>query len=150
MARRRRRRPRSNDRLRWTHRLVIDGPADTFAFAQKLADRYAHGHAAAVTDDQGKVGEVWMFYGARHTAEDAIHAGLGGSDHPEARRAVLVSVLDGVDLATPNELEVEMWHTTVDRFSEVGLELTEWVIVSGELLRSLAITAETESSWRSG
>lgn len=145
MARRRRRR-------RWPVPLVaIDGLSDVISTAVGLSDRFAHGHAVVVTDERGRVVDMWVFTGDKHTAADAIDAGLDSTiEHPDARRAVLVSVLDGVDLSTPNELEVEMWHDTVGRFSQAGLDLSEWVVASGGRIRSLAITAETESSWRSG
>jgi len=129
---------------------VIRDLSDAIATAVSLADRFTHGHAAAITDASGTVVDMWVFRGQWHTAEDAIRAGLASvTGHPGACKVVLVSVLDGVDLGTPNELEVEMWHATVDRFAQAGLDLSEWVVASGELIRSLAITAETEPSWRS-
>lgn len=129
--------------------LVIDGLADAVAAAAGLSDRLAHGHGVAITDLRGRVIDMIVFTDARHTAEDAIRMGIAmGAHHPLARRAVLLSVLDGVDLAIPNELEVEMWRSAVKRFARVGLELSEWVVASGELLRSLAVTAECEHQWR--
>jgi hypothetical protein len=131
--------------------LVINSLADAAAAAAGLRDRLSHGHGVAVTDRQGGVLDMLVFTADDHTADDAIRAGLAaGSRHPLARRAVLLSVLDGVDVAVPNELEVEMWHATVERFARVGLELSEWVVVSGERFRSLSITAATEQAWRSG
>jgi len=56
--------------------------------------------------------------------------------------------MENVDLLIPNELEVEMWRSTVARFAEAGLVLWEWVVASGTVVRSLAVTAETEPSWR--
>ncbi|MEN3315722.1 MAG: hypothetical protein V7605_1956 [Acidimicrobiaceae bacterium] len=147
MSSRRRRRPGP----RPVPLLVINGLADAVAAAAGLCDRFAHGHGVAVTDRLGGVVDLVVFTEVHHTAEDAIRAGIAiGSHHPLARRAVLLSVLDGVDIATPNELEVEMWHRAVNRFSRAGLELSEWVIASGEVFRSLAITAETEHEWRPG
>jgi len=116
-----------------------------------LADRFAHGHGVAVTDLRGGVIDLVVFTEADHTAEDAIRAGIAiGSHHPLARRVVLLSVLDRVDLTVPNELEVEMWHAAAHRCSRVGLELAEWIVASGEVFRSLALTVETEHVWRSG
>ena len=144
---RRRRRPR---RAPTVPVPVIHGLSDAIATAASLAERFTHGHAVVVIDARGTVVDMWVFRNERHTAEDAIRAGLAsGTEHPVARSVVLVSVLDGVDLSTPNELEVEMWRITVDRFSRAGLDLSEWVMVSGELIRSLSVTAETEQSWRS-
>jgi len=144
-SRRRRRRP-------WpVPLLVINGLADAAAAAVGLSDRLAHGHAVAVTDLQGGVLDMVVFTAPHHTAEDAIRAGIAmRSRHPLGRRVVLLSVLDGVDITTPNELEVEMWHAAVHRFARVGLELSEWLVASGEVFRSLAITVETEHLWRSG
>jgi len=131
--------------------LVIDGLADAVTAAVGLSDRFAHGHAVAVTDLRGGVIDLVAFTETHHTAEDAIRSGIAmGARHPLARRVVLLSVLDGVDITTPNELEVEMWHAATRRFTRVGLELSEWVVASGEVFRSLAITAATEHVWRSG
>ncbi len=131
--------------------LVIDGLADAVAAAMGLSDRLTHGHGVAVTDQQGGVVEMVVFTEARHTADDAIRAGIAmGARHPLARRVVLLSVLNGVDITIPNELEVDMWHATVKRFSRVGLELFEWIVASGEVFRSLDQTVKTEHVWRSG
>jgi len=131
--------------------LVINGLADAVAAAAGLSDRFAHGHGVAVTDRLGGVLDMVVFTEAHHTAEDAIRAGIAiGTRHPLAHRVVLLSVLDAVDITTPNELEVEMWHGAVSRFSRAGLELSEWVVASGQVFRSLSITAETEEEWRSG
>ena len=129
---------------------VVDDLSDVIATANYLADRFSHGHAVAVCAPDGTVLDMWLFSAPRHTAEDAIHTALAGAGGvPGASRAVLVSVLEGVDLTTPNELEVEMWHATVKRFAVAGLLLWEWVVASGNKIRSLAVTAETEASWRS-
>ena len=129
---------------------VVDDLSDVIATANYLTDRFSHGHAAALCAPDGTVLSMWLFSAPRHTAEDAIHAALvGAGGVPGASRAVLVSVLEGVDITTPNELEVEMWRATVKRFSEGGLALWEWVVASGDKIRSLAVTAETEGSWRS-
>jgi len=145
MSSRRRRRPRPIPLL------VINGLADAVAAAVGLSDRFAHGHGVAVTDQLGRVLDMVVFTETHHTAEDAIRAGIAmGARHPLVRRVVLLSVLDGVDITRPNELEVEMWHAAANRLSRVGLELSEWVVASGDVFRSLAITVETEHVWRSG
>ena len=129
---------------------VVDDLADVITTANYLAERFCHGHAVAVCAPDGTVLDMWLFSAPRHTAEDAIHTALvGAGGFPGASRAVLVSVLERVDLTTPNELEVEMWHATVNRFARAGLVLWEWVVASGDKIRSLAVTADTESSWRS-
>ena len=135
MARRRtRRRPESP--------IIIKGIADAMATAMGIADRVPHGHAVAVTDGRGRVLEMLLFTGEEHTPEDAIAAGLATSQvYPLARRMLLVSVLDDVDLQTPNELDVEMWWDTVERCDAVGLELWEWIQTSRELFRFLSMTA---------
>ncbi len=131
--------------------LVINGLADAVVAAVGLSDRFTHGHGVAVTDLRGGVLDMVVFTEAHHTADDAIRAGIGmGARHPLARRAVLLSVLDGVDITIPNELELEMWHAAVKRFARVGLELFEWIIASGEVFRSLDYTVRTEHVWRSG
>ncbi len=145
MSSRRRRRPRP------VPLLVLNGLADAVAAAAGLSHRLVHGHGVAVTDLGGGVLDMVVFTATDHTAEDAIRAGIAmRSRHPLGRRVVLLSVLDGVDIATPNELEVEMWNAAVHRFSRVGLELSEWIVASGEVIRSLAIPVETEHEWRSG
>ncbi len=145
MSRRRGRRRRP----RFVPLSVIDELADAIDTAFGLVALYPHAHAVFVTDSEGAVRDMWVFRGQRHTAEDAIGAGLEAATRvPDARRAVLVSVMENVDLLIPNELEVEMWRSTVARFAEAGLVLWEWVVASGTVVRSLAVTAETEPSWR--
>lgn len=123
--------------------LIIKGIADAMGAAMGIADRLPHGHAVAVTDGRGRVLDLLLFTAEEHTPEDAITAGLAmGRLYPLARRMLLVSVLEDVDLQTPNELDVEMWWDAVERCDEVGLELWEWIQTSGELLRSLSMTAE--------
>jgi hypothetical protein len=58
---------------------------------------------------------------------------------------VLVSVLDDVDLQVPNELDMEMWRSAVDRCASAGLELWEWLLLSNDLIRSLAMTADARA-----
>ncbi len=135
MARRRtRRRPEGP--------LFIKGIADAMGAAMGIADRVPHGHAVAVSDGRGRVLEMLLFTGEEHTPEDVIAAGLAiGQVYPLARRMLLVSVLDDVDLQTPNEFDVEMWWDTVERCDAVGLELWEWIQTSRELFRFLSMTA---------
>ena len=93
--------------------------------------------------------DVLAFTDVDHSAEDAIVAGLDAyARNPAACRMVLVSILHGVDIATPNEFEVEGWEKAVDRCRRKGVELLEWVLCSGELLRALSITAKTQHAWR--
>ena len=123
--------------------LIIKGMADAMGAAMGIADRVRHGHAVAVTDGRGRVLDMLLFTGEQHTPEDAIEAGLAmGRVYPLARRMLLVSVLDDVDLQVPNELDVEMWWDTVSRCHGAGLELWEWIQTSRELLRSLSMTAQ--------
>jgi hypothetical protein len=117
--------------------------ADAMGAAMGIADRVPHGHAVAVTHGRGRVLDMLLFTSEEHTPEDAIAAGLAmGQVYPLARRMLLISVLDDVDLQVPNELDVEMWWVTVERCDEVGLELWEWIQTSRDLLRSLSMTAE--------
>ncbi len=145
-----RRRPRRG-RPRPVPPLVINGLSDAVVAARGMSDCFSHGHGVAVTDWQGGVIDLVVYRETHHTAEDAIRAGIAvGARHPLARRVVLLSVFDGVDIAVANELEVEMWEATVRRFSRAGLELCEWILASGDVFRSLSITAQTEHVWRSG
>lgn len=129
--------------------LIIRTFADAVASAMGVADRFRHGHGVAVTDRGGRVLDLLFFAGDEHTAEDAIEAGVHmTAHHPAARRMLLISVLDDVDLQTPNEFDVDMWWDTVERCAEVGLELWEWIQTSRDLFRSLKMTAESEHAWR--
>jgi hypothetical protein len=129
--------------------LVIKGFADAVSAAMGMVDRFPRGHGVIVTARRGLVLELLMFTDEEHTAEDAIAAGIHVRTHsPLARRMVLVSVLQDVDLQVPNELDVEMWRSAVTRCARAGLELWEWIVTSNELIRSLSMTAETEPEWR--
>jgi hypothetical protein len=130
--------------------LSIKGFADAVSVAMGMADRFERGHGVAVTDRRGFMLEMLMFTDGEHTADDAIRAGIHLRAHyPLARRVILVSALDDVDLQIPSELDVEMWRSAVDRFAAAGLELWEWILLSNELIRSLSMTADTEAEWRS-
>lgn len=130
--------------------LIIKGFADAVSAALGMADRFQRGHGVIVTDGQGFMLEMLMFTGREHTAEDAIRAGVHlRAHHPRARRVLLVSVLDDVNLETPNALDVEMWRSAVDRCASAGLELWEWILLSNDLMRSLAMTADTEADRQS-
>ena len=130
--------------------MVVKGLIDASATALAMHDRFGRGHGVVVTDRRGRVLDLVAFTSETATAEDAIREGLAArARFPLARRMLLVSVLDDVDLQTPNELEIEMWHAAVDRCARVGLELWEWIVVSQELLRSLSMTAGTQAAWRS-
>jgi hypothetical protein len=123
---------------------MIKGFADARSAAMGMGDRFGCGHGVIVTDRRGVMLEMLMFTGDKHTAEDAISAGVELPAHyPTARRVVLVSLLDDVDLQVPNELDMEMWRSAVDRCASAGLELWEWILLSKDLIRSLAMTADT-------
>ena len=129
--------------------LVVYGFTDAIMVGKEAAETFARGHSAIVTDHRGTVVEVLAFTGPDHTAEHAIAAGLRVHSHdPSASRMVLVSILHGVDIGTPNELEVDMWERAVERCRGKGVDLWEWVLCSGELLRCLSITAKTQHVWR--
>ncbi len=136
-----------------THRgeppLVIHGFADAAVAASALSKTFARGHVAIVADNHGTVVDVLAFTDVDHTAEDAIVAGLDAhAADPAASRLVLVSILHGVDISTPNELEVDGWEQAVARCRRKGIDLVEWICCSGELLRALSITAKTQHAWR--
>jgi hypothetical protein len=129
--------------------LVIHGLADAAVAASALAESFARGHVVIVTDVRGTVIDVLAFTGPHHTAEDAIAAGLEAHERNRAvSRMVLVSILHGVDISTPTELEVEGWEGAVGRCRRQGVELLEWVMCSGEVLRALSMTARTQHVWR--
>ena len=123
--------------------LVIDGLAGALSAAMNLADEFEHCHAVALTDARGVVVDFLVFAAEDHTAESAIAAGARRTaHHPGATRAVLVSVLKCVDLSCPTELDLDAWHSAGRRFARAGVELTEWLLASGKLFRSLALTVE--------
>ena len=129
--------------------LVIHGFADALVAGSALSKAFARGHVVVIADAGGTVIDVLAFTGPDHTAEDAIVAGLDAhARNPAACRLVLVSILHGVDISTPNELEVEGWEKAVSRCRRKGVELLEWVLCSGELLRALSMTAKTQHAWR--
>ena len=131
--------------------LVIHNFADAVVAASAISKVFARGHVVITLDASGTVIDVLAFTDVDHTAEDAIVAGLDTyARDPAACRMVLVSMLHGVDIATPSELEVEGWEQAVDRCRRKGVELVEWVACSGELLRALSITAKTQHVWRRG
>ena len=129
---------------------MIRGLADAASAALGMADRFPGGHGVIVTARRGLVLEMLMFTGDESTPEEAIAAGVHlRARYPTARRMMLVSVLRNVDLQTPNELDVDMWRSAVERCAQARLELWEWIMTSDGLIRSLSITADTERAWRS-
>jgi hypothetical protein len=123
--------------------LVIDGLAGALSTAMNLAQEFQHCHAVALTDGRGVVVDFLVFAAEDHTAESAIAAGTGRvAQHPDAARAVLVSVFERVDLSCPTALDLDVWHSADRRFAGVGVELSEWLLASGQLFRSLALTVE--------
>ncbi len=123
--------------------LVIDGLAGALSTAMNLAEEFDHCHAVALTDGRGVVVDFLVFAAGDHTAESAIAAGSRrAAQHPEAVRAVLVSVFEGVDLSCPTELDLDAWTAASRRFACAGVELSEWLLASGRLFRSLALTVE--------
>jgi hypothetical protein len=129
--------------------LVIHGFADALVAGASISKVFARGHVAITIDARGTVIDVLAFTSRDHTADDAIVAGIDAhARNPAVCRMVLVSILHGVDIARPNELEVEGWEEAVARCRRKGVELVEWVMCSGELLRALSITAKTQHAWR--
>ena len=133
---------------RCTHRgeppLFIHGFADAAVAAAAISKVFAGGHVVVTTDAHGSVIDVLAFTRPTHTAEDAIAAGLDAHRRSSAAcRMLVVSVLHGVDIVTPNDLEIEGWKEAADRCRRNGVELVDWIQCSGELLRSLSITAQT-------
>ena len=127
--------------------LVIDGLAGALSTAMNLAEEFEHCHAVALTDAWGTVVDFLVFAAEDHTAESAIAAGARrAAQHPEAARAVLVSVFALVDLSCPTELDLDAWHSAAQRFARTGVELAEWLLASGKLFRSLARTVERMAS----
>ena len=131
--------------------LVIHNFADAVVAASAISKVFARGHVVITLDVLSTVIDVLAFTEPEHTAEDAIVAGLDAYDrNPAACRMVLVSILHDVDITTPSELEVEGWEKAADRCRQKGVELLEWVLCSGELLRALSVTAKTQHVWRRG
>jgi hypothetical protein len=147
-ARRRRRRAGRGRPMIPPGRPPIQSFADSLAALLGIEERFGHVHAVMLLDGGGRIVDGLAVTPPR-AIDDLIVAGAGlAASHARARRALLLSGGQSpVDEIV--EAELERWRGYRRRFSDVGVELVDWLASDGENIRSYSITDVGDVAWSS-
>jgi hypothetical protein len=122
--------------------------ADSLAALLGLEERLGHVHAVMLLDGGGRIVDGLAVIPPL-AIDELVVAGAGlAADHARARRALLLSGGQSpVDQIVEDELD--RWRRYRRRFSDVGVELVDWLASDGENIRSYAITDIGDVAWSS-
>ncbi|HVL80832.1 MAG TPA: hypothetical protein VM840_04475 [Actinomycetota bacterium] len=126
--------------------LRIQGFSDACSALFSIHRRFDRAHAAASLAADGRVLDLTVFTLEHHTIDDALDwaNGVTNSD-PDVARLVLMSLRpEGV--SDIREQDIELLRTARHVFGRSDVEVVDWLLYDGELVRSVAITAGY-SSW---
>lgn len=146
MSRSRGRRRRAGRSHRPAGHPPIRSFSDALAALLGLERRFGQMHAVMLLDTDGRVIDAVALTAPR-SLDEAVSLGttLAGG-HDRVRRALLLSG-GAASVEQIVEAEIERWRRFRDLFSDVGVELVDWLASDGDNIRSYAITDEGEVAW---
>jgi hypothetical protein len=127
----------------------IRGFADACSALFAIERRFEQAHAVASLDDDGRVIDLTVFTRDSHTIDDARNwASCLTFNEPDVTRMVLMSLRpEGV--TNIRESDMELYRKARDVFGRKEVDVVDWLLYDGELVRSVAITCGLKT-WEPG
>lgn len=119
----------------------IRGFGDAVGIIKALHAQFGHAHAVALVAEDGTMVEFVSFTAPTCTIDSAIGwAECRTLELPAARRVIFFSCGDG-GTSEPRERDIRTAEDARSAFADAGYEVLDWLLVDGEQMRSMAVTA---------